>query len=118
MPAYNFQSRFADQVRCSLKNSTIRAHRKDGRRPKPGQTLYLYTGMRTKKCHLLRKPICRRVSAVRITRRGRIAVRGHWLRPAERMNLAAKDGFACSYDLVTWFKRNHSLPFSGLLIEW
>lgn len=32
------------------KRQTIRANRKDGRDPKQGQPLMLYTGMRTKSC--------------------------------------------------------------------
>ena len=37
MPALNFQARFAPLVESGQKRQTIRAYRKDGRDPKPGQ---------------------------------------------------------------------------------
>ena len=53
MPALNFRAEFADAVERGEKCQTIRAYRKDGRNPKPGDTLHLYTGMRTRACRRL-----------------------------------------------------------------
>lgn len=59
MPALNYQKRFAPLVESGKKKHTIRACRKDGRDPRPGEVLYQYTGMRTKGCRKLREDICR-----------------------------------------------------------
>lgn len=48
MPALNFKAQFAPLVESGAKRRTIRAFRKDKRDPKQGDTLYLYTGLRTK----------------------------------------------------------------------
>ncbi len=53
MPSLNFQARFAPLVESGEKRQTIRAYRKDGRDPKRGDKLYLFTGMRTKACRPL-----------------------------------------------------------------
>ncbi|MCP4697978.1 MAG: ASCH domain-containing protein, partial [Gammaproteobacteria bacterium] len=60
MPAYNFKQCFAYDVLTGLKSMTIRPHRK--RATKPGDTLYLYAGMRSPSCQLLRKEECLRVT--------------------------------------------------------
>ena len=52
MPALNF-TMFVDKVESGEKRQTIRAYRKDGRDPKPGDPLYLFTGMRTTACRRL-----------------------------------------------------------------
>ena len=56
MGLYNFQPRFAPRIRAwdadpespLAKAHTIRAPRKGGREDKPGDTMYLYTGLRQK----------------------------------------------------------------------
>ena len=57
MPALNFKKEFADKVASGEKRQTIRALRKDGKNPRPGQKLYLYTGMRTKYCRKCGDPL-------------------------------------------------------------
>ena len=83
MPALNFQKQFADAVESGLfdlrgeprpdrligvrpKLQTIRLYRKDERDPKPGQTLYHFTGMRTKQCRRLGEAECTSVMPVEI----------------------------------------------------
>ena len=58
MPALNFQSQFAQKILSGSKIFTLRALRPDGRDPKTGQRLYLYTAMRTKKCKLIAERPC------------------------------------------------------------
>lgn len=50
MPALNFKKEFPPLILAGKKPFTLRALRKDGRDPKAGDTLYLFTGMRTKAC--------------------------------------------------------------------
>ena len=59
MPALNFQSQFAPPILAGKKPFTLRAPRKDGRDPKTGQPLYLFTAMRTKQCRKFAEKPCR-----------------------------------------------------------
>jgi hypothetical protein len=59
MPALNFQARFAPKILAGEKPFTLRALRKDGRDPKAGQPLYLFTAMRTKQCRKIAERPCR-----------------------------------------------------------
>ena len=64
MPALNFQEQFAAAVESGEKRQTIRSERK---RPiKVGDTLYLYTGMRTKRCRKLGSAGCVGIEEIRI----------------------------------------------------
>ena len=53
MPLLGFQEQFASLAEFGEKRQTIRACRKDGRDPKVGGTLHLYTGLRTEQCRKL-----------------------------------------------------------------
>lgn len=119
MPALNFQKRFAPRVEDGTKRQTIRARRKDGRDPKPGDPLYLYTGMRTKGCRKLGVATCTSVDRIGID--GFLSV---WigaepvLGPLGRRSLAVADGFAGWRGMYDWFQTTHGIPFEGLLIRW
>ena len=70
MPALNFKAEFAPLVESGEKRQTIRKLRKDGRDPKVGDALYLYTGMRTKKCRKLGIAPCESVQPIEIDEYG------------------------------------------------
>ncbi len=121
MPALNFQKQFVEKIRSGAKCQTIRAKRKDGRPPcKPGDTLKLYTGMRTKGCTLIRtvkvigcQPVTLMDSCIYGTGvAGRIA----GLEPLDAF--ARLDGFWDWDELRDWFGKTHGLPFEGWLIRW
>jgi hypothetical protein len=121
MPALNFMARFAAAVESGEKRQTIRKRRKDGRDPKPGDTLYFYTGMRTKKCRKLGEARCKSVSDIELDR-GRFCtgvavgtVRGITCLPD---TMARRDGFADFGELLDCIEGMHGLPFEGLLIQW
>jgi len=120
MPALNFQARFAPLVEAGKKRQTIRAPRKDGRDPKAGQTLYLYTGMRTKDCRkLLNGEVkCKSVEKIEIVHPEGVFVSGRLLCHEERQSMAEADGFEHSGQMAEWFKREYGLPFEGWLIRW
>ncbi len=124
MPALNFKREFAAAVESGNKRQTIRAYRKDGRDPKRGNTLYLYTGMRTKACRKLGEARCTSVREIRFERNeygDPIAWRPHKRDGIEYLNddrIAKRDGFLNGFALVDWFERVHGLPFEGLLIRW
>lgn len=123
MPLLNFQSRFAPLVESGEKRQTIRAHRKDGRDPKVGDRLFLYTGARTKECRKLGESGCVRAERIEIGSKGSIVLgfAGRFpvtLNERSRERFARADGFESWTELVGWFEATHGLPFRGLLIEW
>lgn len=136
MPAYNFQGQFVPYIEDESKPHTVRADRKDGKVPKPGDTLYLYTGMRTKKCRKIGEAICFLVQKIKISEEG-IYIGGEigtmgWDCPRETAiveRFAWKDGFrpegstpftpSGAFDLLLqFFKKTHELPFQGVVIYW
>lgn len=123
MPALNFKAQFAPLVESGAKRRTIRAFRKDGRDPKQGDPLYLYTGLRTKAARLLLKTQCARARHVNIFGNNVRFVLHQGGRNLfdDVLNLdefAQLDGFANWGEMRDWFDRTHGLPFNGLLIEW
>ncbi len=129
MPALNFTV-FVDQVESDRKLTTIRAFRKDGRDPKPGQTLYLFTGMRTKKCRRLGESPCLSTTPIRI-RKGRLherhtiivelrGPRGAWRRISRQdaTAIARNDGFDSLFSFRRFFLDSPKVNyFEGLLIK-
>jgi hypothetical protein len=130
MVALNFKEQFADEVEWGKKSRSIRAPRKNGRNPKRGDKLQLYTGMRQKGCRKLAEATCTRVRPVTITGTniildGRTLYAGYAPAYAGGMDpdhydgdFAMADGFHGFQDLRDWFEEQHGLPFTGLLIEW
>ena len=117
------RSEFPEYDDVRPKYQTIRARRKDGHDPKPGDTLYLYTGMRTKACRKLGEVRCRSVHRVAITSAGDLKIGGTSAGPRYRQMIAKADGFEPVHqtafgEMLAWFERVHGLPFRGVLIRW
>lgn len=117
MPLLGFKKQFAGAVESGAKRQTIRLKRRDGRNPHPGDTLYLYTGLRTKGCRKLGTAICTDVQEIAITGVCPILA-GRHLGTGEANDLAIKDGFSGYKEMELFFDKEHCLPFWGLLIEW
>ena len=120
MPALNFQERWADPVESGEKGQTIRPERWTP--IKVGDRLYLYTGMRTKKCRLLRETTCKEVTPIIVGTTSiqivdadslNVHVDRRWLKA-----FAQKDGFLSWREMHDWFRDRYGLPFEGVLIEW
>ncbi len=101
MFTYNFAKDHVAAVESLAKPITIRAMRKDGRAPKPGEHLRLYTGMRTKNCRPIMEAVCQRIQEIRITFDW-VAIRGGqengnsdwiYLNKQVALQLARTDGF-------------------------
>lgn len=122
MSAYNFQKRFAPDVRAGRKRCTIRARRKNGYVPKVGERIKLYTGMRTKACELMREVCVRRVTALTIfdgeTFIPKIIIDGVPLGRDRAWGIVRMDGFDSFLAFKHFFQQQHGLPFNGYLIEW
>ncbi len=146
MPAYSFQERFVPFVSEGSKTHTIRQRRLKGF-AKPGDSLYLYFGMRTKWCKKLREEICTNTRTIAITKAGNILLfkkrldnipdtwgklytePHHLLNEDERNLLAWNDGFrpdgsslinpaGCSDLMLRFWSKTHDLPFIGDIIYW
>ena len=121
MPAINFQERFADMVESGEKRQTIR---RVWKRPiKAGDALYLYTGMRTKRCRLLKEVSCKHIQFIKL-HVGCLSLQFPYGAVREYgasgclNQFAEKDGFKDWPEMRDWFKERYGLPFEGVLIEW
>lgn len=120
MPLLGFKKQFAPAVENGTKRQTIRARRKNGRDPKPGDTLYLYAGLRTKQCRKLGEGVCRGVEPITIEEL-RIRIGDRVLVTKSELDAFAKDdGFGSFYELVDYFQHEmrRDLPWSGIVIYW
>jgi hypothetical protein len=115
MPAINFKQRFAGSVAIGKKRQTIRLMRKIPIRE--GDTLHLFTGMRTKSCVKLGQAVCLEARAIRITESG-VKLDGVALAPAHILKIARDDGFDNALAFKAFFKNHYGFPFHGQLIRW
>lgn len=67
---------------------------------------------------MLREVILSRVREVTIHATGQIELAGRYLPTPEMEAFARADGFADLEALLAWFRAEHGLPFTGILIEW
>ena len=118
MRAYNFQKQFAAKILDGSKPHTIRARRKDGYLPVPGEVIRLYTGMRTKQCRLLREVEVISARPIVINHGDAVVIDGRPLTFFEACVLAERDGFKNFGEFRDFFKEKHGATFNGYLIEW
>ena len=122
MPALNFKKQFAEAVEHGNKRQTVRAPRKDGRpHAKVGDTLKLYTGMRTKQCRLLATATVTHIDRIRIEPMC-MFLNGSFMPVFDACQtddgFAVADGFKNFMDMSLWFATVHGLPFEGFVIHW
>lgn len=139
MVAYSFNKRFVSPIRVGLgikihhepgdahvytpKRQTIRATGKR-RHARPGETLQLYHGMRTKQCFKIGEARCTDVVPIII----RVPRDDAWLsvkiadEPEKLADdaFAQADGFASVEDMWLFWRQEHPLvrTFTGFLIRW
>jgi len=136
MVAYSFKKRFVEPIRvglsritlsfdCTPKRQTIRAIGKR-RHARPGETLQLYTAMRTKQCEKIGDARCTEVGEIVIAFGKRpnntiISIDGaaRYTGPALHA-FAQNDGFVDWDDMVRFWEAEHgtSAAFKGVLIQW
>lgn len=116
----NFKQKFADRVECGDKRQTIRRWRTDGKRMRPGDTLKLYTGLRTRNARLLRTATVESVASVRMDiSENVIVVDGDRLDTERAAAFARADGFRCVSEMLDWFKNQYmSNDFEGYYVRW
>ena len=137
MPSLNFQKQFVELIESGKKRQTVRPVRKNP--IKVGDKLYLFTGLRTKKCRRLVTPlsvmvsdgslyyreyyyenyvICKSVEKIKIEE-WVTCLNGEWLfKNGAEYKLALADGFKDTNEFHKFFKTNYKLPFEGVLIKW
>lgn len=129
---YNFQSRFVTPILSGTKPHTIRAARKDGRLPKPGDPLRFYTGMRSRACAHVADAQCLAVASIRIqtTLDGLLevgvthsldetALRG-WvaISDSDALALCLRDGFTSASEFIDFFLPFAPSRWDGHIIYW
>jgi len=116
MAILNFQKQFVPLIKSGKKRQTIREARKHP--IKVGETLYLYTDLRTKKAKKIRQVICKSVDKISIEGTGLWLNEQNWHYLQHLDVFAINDGFKDWRELVHWFANIHGLPFEGILIKW
>lgn len=121
MAILNFKKRFATFVELNIKRQTIRAKRKHP--IQEGETLFLYTSLRTKSARRLRTAQCLYAQDISIDLDidglPEIIIAGAGpMSYEEKEDLAVKDGFNSIGEMLAFFRDTHGLPFEGQLIKW
>jgi hypothetical protein len=120
MVALNFQPGFALMVESGAKPHTFRVEGKR-RPPRVGETLSLYTGMRSKACRLLKRVTCTRVQPMTVGLDSgdpfQSACRVHDVEISVRARerFARRDGFASWAAFVAWVRKTHKPGKDGIV---
>lgn len=122
--AFNFRTQFAGPVERGEKLQTIRQRRKDGRVPKPGDRVTLFTGMRTAYCRKLGEssvvdcfPVYMDLEDL-----GQRAIISNGVRMhmGEANSFAKLDGFSSAIEMLRWFRETYrpADSFDGFCVRW
>jgi len=121
MAAYNFQKQFVPLIESGAKRSTIRARRKNGYLPRPGDVLRLYNGMRTKSCKLIREVAVEAVVPITINAANGCAdviLNGDRMTAGQVHALATSDGFKGIREFADFFEDKYGNELNAYLIRW
>lgn len=116
MGLYGFKPQFVRHILAGTKRHTIRHLR---RYPdKPGNTLHLYSGLRTKKAKLIMRVRCTRIQEFTMDENHTVWIDGVVLSESETQRLARADGFSNFHEMVKFWDAEHDLPFVGQIVHW
>lgn len=114
---YGFDALHADSVAEGTKRQTVRPARKSGHAV-PGDTLRLWTGLRTKSARFLREAVCASADPVTICTGEPIEVFVGGRR-VDVVSFAKDSGFDSPEDMASFYRAKHGEDvFSGMLIRW
>lgn len=116
MPALNFMKRLAPLIESGAKRHTVR--RKAKRPIKSGDSLYLFTGMRTKHCRRLMDTECTHVQRIQIRSDRTLHIGATRVPYIAADDFAKADGLRDFAELAVWISDNYGLPFDGVVIHW
>jgi hypothetical protein len=125
MGLYNFKSRFAPRILDGSKTHTIRPIRAIP--DKPGKTLHLYTGLRTKSARLLMRVECSKIESITIEHHPErfldddpelysVTIDDVVLDRGECEAFARRDGFEDFDEMMKFWEGR--LPFEGQIVHW
>ena len=121
MPAYNFSQEFAGDVENRRKTQTIRMSDKGA---KVGDSVYLYTGQRTKQCRQLGTATLIALDSISLYDTY-VRLNGSLITEQSTLNLLARaDGFRDYEAMASWFKIKYKIksltldPIHGYLHAW
>lgn len=138
MVAYGFKKQFIPAIELGLKplhhfdydpekivpkRQTVRAIGKR-RHARPGETMQLYTAMRTKQCRKLGEAICQSVQPIKLFLGAAslgVDLDGRYFCGAtETEEFARDDGFSSVEEMIRFWLVNHPgvQEFTGVLIKW
>lgn len=117
---FNFQRQFADAVTAGRKLQTVRATRADNKVPRPGETVKLYTGLRTRLARLLNQGTVTECLPVRMDlgEPPSLTVGAEVLRGRDLRLFAESDGFESAAAMFEWFRGTHGFEFEGFCVKW
>jgi len=122
MVAYNFQKQFVEPIKTGLKSHTIRKNGKR-RHARAGESLQLYTGMRTRSCSkiLAEDPECVFAKPIQIEV-GYDEILGIWMDDyavEDLKSFAVMDGFESLEAMHKfWIEFHGPGMFHGTIIAW
>lgn len=114
MPSFNFKPEFVPDILANKKGGTIRMTQ----RCKPGQTMFLFTGMRTKKCKRIGTKPCVGVMPIQVTESRFLLLNGVYLGLQDSNDFAKADGFRDLDAFFKFFENQYGLPYSGWWHVW
>lgn len=134
MPAWSFQPRFRLALANGLaearrepppypgvrpKRQTIRALRRDGRDPRPGDAVRIWIAQRTPDREFLgtTPPLVKRLT-IEVPHDGSVIVDLRWQTRAGITRLAHLDSLADWAELICFLEETHGLPFAGFVYRW
>lgn len=116
---FNFKRQFAPAVRSGLKRQTVRSTRKDSKRPQLGDSVKLYTGLRTTATTLLNAGPVVRCRSVRMDIPAHeLVIDGELQSIEQSVSFAQADGFAGRLAMFDWFADQYGSAFEGFCVEW
>ena len=120
MPQLGFMRHMAPKVLAGLKPFTLREMRLDGRDPKAGQMLYMFTDLRQKTCKKFAEKTCRLAVNISISWRSiEIPGVGELKTFAQLKAFSQLDGFTDHNEFVKYHRINASGDIKTLrLIAW
>lgn len=117
---FNFQEQFVGRVERGEKTQTIRADRKDKKRPAAGDIALCFKGLRKKGATKIHEGIiyaCFSVTIDFVT--GKVLVGERALGFEESTDFARADGFNSRMEMIRWFKEVHEGDsFTGYCVRW
>lgn len=115
MTVFSFKPEFVGKILAGEKQSTIRSTK----RCEVGDTMQLYTGLRTKKCKKLMDAICIGVAPIKISKAEiwKIGKTEGNVRPSS-LFFHEQEGFTNVQAMVDFFREEYGLPYRGWIHAW